>query len=185
MIQLIRAAYYSNFKNAEYCALSTDLTTLPTYLKNGDKIYVIDTGKKYIYNSASGEIVEEISGGGGGGSGVTVVEIDLAVEDNRTLTITNATALCNMFDAVFNDPSKAFIYGLIIAIKGGQGGTLTCIPMTTASPFGLVLYFYSATPDGLNPEFWVGDGTYTYDEIFEFSRDDIAADDTITVVVVG
>ena len=63
MIQLVRAAYYSNFKNAEYCALSTDLTTLPTYLKNGDKIYVIDTGKKYTYNSSSEEIVEEASGG--------------------------------------------------------------------------------------------------------------------------
>ena len=42
MIKQIRASYFANFKNAQYCALSSD--TVPDYLENGDEVYIIDTG---------------------------------------------------------------------------------------------------------------------------------------------
>lgn len=57
MIKQIRAAYYCNKKNSQYCCLSTD--TLPDYLKNGDEVYFIDTAKDYYYNESTGELVEK------------------------------------------------------------------------------------------------------------------------------
>lgn len=59
MIKQIRASYYNNFKNAQYCALSTDIDSIPDYLNNGDQVYIIDTGKSFIYNEAAGKLVEE------------------------------------------------------------------------------------------------------------------------------
>ena len=60
MTKQIRASYFHNFKNAQYCALTSDIeNTLPDYLKNGDQIYVIDTGKSYLYNEATSELIEE------------------------------------------------------------------------------------------------------------------------------
>ena len=69
MTKQIRASYFHNFKNAQYCALTSNIeNTLPDYLKNGDQIYVIDTGKSYIYNEEDDQLEEEptvglISGG--------------------------------------------------------------------------------------------------------------------------
>lgn len=62
MIKQIRAAFYHNKKNSQYCCLSTD--EIPDYLKNGDEVYFIDTGKKYVYDAISGQLYEKQSGGG-------------------------------------------------------------------------------------------------------------------------
>lgn len=62
MIKQIRPSYYHNKKNAQYCCLSTD--SLPSYLKNGDEVYFIDTGKNYIYDETNHELVEDKSSGG-------------------------------------------------------------------------------------------------------------------------
>lgn len=54
MITLTRPAYYSNFRNNQYCGLEKD--DKPTILaSNGDEYYEIDTAKYYIYNEASHE----------------------------------------------------------------------------------------------------------------------------------
>ena len=57
MIKQIRASYFANFKNAQYCALSSD--TIPDYLENGDEVYIIDTGKNYIYDASSSSLIEK------------------------------------------------------------------------------------------------------------------------------
>lgn len=66
MIKQIRPAFYHNKRNSQYCCLSTDI--IPDYLENGDEVYFIDTGKKYVYDSVSGQLYEKPSGGGGGTS---------------------------------------------------------------------------------------------------------------------
>lgn len=58
MNTLIRPAYYSNCRNAQYCGLSTDDKT-DIEAVNGDEFYEIDTAKTYIYNGASGEWIEQ------------------------------------------------------------------------------------------------------------------------------
>lgn len=62
MIKQIRPAFYHNLRNSQYCALSTD--SIPSYLENGDEVYFIDSGKIYIWNSATDSLVEkkQISG---------------------------------------------------------------------------------------------------------------------------
>lgn len=58
MITLTRPAYYSNFRNNQYCGLSTDdKSTISA--SNGDEYYEIDTAKIYIYNEASNEWIEQ------------------------------------------------------------------------------------------------------------------------------
>lgn len=57
MIKQIRASYFANFKNAQYCALSTD--QIPDYLENGDEVYIIDTGKNYIWDVSSSSLIEK------------------------------------------------------------------------------------------------------------------------------
>lgn len=64
MIKQIRASYFANFKNAQYCALSTDL--IPDYLENGDKVYMIDTGKNYFWDAISSDLYEDKRGRGDG-----------------------------------------------------------------------------------------------------------------------
>ena len=59
MIKQIRASYYANFKNAQYCALSSD--TIPSYLENGDEVYFIDTGKNYYWDASSSSLIEKKS----------------------------------------------------------------------------------------------------------------------------
>lgn len=54
MITLTRPAYYSNFRNNQYCGLSTD-DKLKIPANNGDEYYEIDTAKIYIYNETSNE----------------------------------------------------------------------------------------------------------------------------------
>lgn len=54
MITLTRPAYYSNFRNNQYCGLENDdKSTISA--SNGDEYYEIDTAKIYIYNEASNE----------------------------------------------------------------------------------------------------------------------------------
>lgn len=58
MITMTRPSYYDAPRYAEYCGLSTDdKTTIDAV--NADRFYEIDTGKRYIYNGASGEWVEQ------------------------------------------------------------------------------------------------------------------------------
>lgn len=57
MIKQIRPAFYHNLRNSQYCALSTD--SIPSYLENGDEVYFIDSGKIYIWNSATDSLVEK------------------------------------------------------------------------------------------------------------------------------
>ena len=61
MIKQIRASYFVNFKNAQYCALSTD--PIPDYLENGDEVYMIDIGKNYIWDAISSDLYEDKSSG--------------------------------------------------------------------------------------------------------------------------
>lgn len=54
MITLTRPAYYSNFRNNQYCGLENDdKSTISA--SNGDEYYEIDTAKFYRYNEASNE----------------------------------------------------------------------------------------------------------------------------------
>ena len=57
MIKQIRTSYFSNFKNSQYCALSTDV--IPSYLDNGDEVYFIDTGKVYYWDSFTSSLIEK------------------------------------------------------------------------------------------------------------------------------
>lgn len=66
MLKQTRASYFSNFKNAQYCALSSD--PIPDYVKNGDEVYIIDTAKRCLYDADSGTLIEQPSSGGGGSS---------------------------------------------------------------------------------------------------------------------
>lgn len=54
MITLTRPAYYSNFRNNQYCGLEKDDKST-ILASNGDEYYEIDTAKIYIYNEASNE----------------------------------------------------------------------------------------------------------------------------------
>ena len=54
MITLTRPAYYSNFRNNQYCGLEDDDKS-SILASNGDEYYEIDTAKIYIYNEASNE----------------------------------------------------------------------------------------------------------------------------------
>lgn len=60
MITLTRPAYYSNFRNNQYCGLENDdKSTISA--SNGDEYYEIDTAKFYRYNEASNEWIEQPS----------------------------------------------------------------------------------------------------------------------------
>lgn len=60
MITLTRPAYYSNFRNNQYCGLSTDdKSTISA--SNGDEFYEINTAKFYKYNESSHEWIEQPS----------------------------------------------------------------------------------------------------------------------------
>lgn len=60
MVKQIRASYFHNLKNAQYCALLSDIQDeLPDFLNNGDEVYIIDTAKKYYYNASTGQLDEQ------------------------------------------------------------------------------------------------------------------------------
>lgn len=60
MITLTRPAYYSNFRNNQYCGLSTDdKSTISA--SNSDEFYEINTAKFYKYNESSHEWIEQPS----------------------------------------------------------------------------------------------------------------------------
>lgn len=89
MIKQIRASYFANFKNAQYCALSTD--TIPDYLENGDEVYIIDTGKNYIYDASSSSLIEKkpITGlPSGGVSGQVLGKTGTEDDDVQWITLT-------------------------------------------------------------------------------------------------
>ena len=66
MIKQMRASYFHNFKNAQYCALSDD--PIPDDLENGDEVYIIDQGKIYYWDESSSSLYEYKGEGGSGGS---------------------------------------------------------------------------------------------------------------------
>lgn len=66
MIKQMRASYFHNFKNAQYCALSDD--PIPDDLENGDEVYIIDQGKIYYWDESSSSLYEYKGGGSGGSS---------------------------------------------------------------------------------------------------------------------
>ncbi len=60
MITLTRPAYYSNFRNNQYCGLEKDDKST-ILANNGDEYYEIDTAKFFRYNEASDEWIEQPS----------------------------------------------------------------------------------------------------------------------------
>lgn len=72
MVTLQRAALQKEYRNAEWCCLSTD-DKATINAKNGDILYEIDTGTEYRYNDTAGSWVAQPgeSGGGTGPDGVT------------------------------------------------------------------------------------------------------------------
>ena len=95
MIKQIRASYYYNFKNAQYCALSTDIDNIPNYLKNGDQVYIIDTAKSYIYDEANNQLVEELTFGifSGGAQNQVLMKNGSENYDFSWQTITDVTGV--------------------------------------------------------------------------------------------
>lgn len=70
MITLIRAAWQTEYRNPEFIGLSTDgypLSTDPA-VKNGARIYFMDTGETYEYSQEDDSWFEVPTGGGGGGA---------------------------------------------------------------------------------------------------------------------
>lgn len=60
MITLTRPAYYSNYRNNQYCGLEKDdKSTISA--SNGDEYYEIDTAKFFRYNESSHEWIEQPS----------------------------------------------------------------------------------------------------------------------------
>ena len=75
MIKQIRASYFHNFKNAQYCALSND--PIPDYLENGDQVYIIDQGKIYYWDESSSSLFEKPTTGlPSGGTAGQVLGLD-------------------------------------------------------------------------------------------------------------
>lgn len=72
MVTLQRAALQKEYRNAEWCCLSTD-DKATINAKNGDILYEIDTGTEYRYNDTAGSWVAQPgeSGGGTEPTGVT------------------------------------------------------------------------------------------------------------------
>lgn len=71
MIKQMRASYFHNFKNAQYCALSDD--PIPDDLENGDEVYIIDQGKIYYWDESSSSLYEYKGGRGGSGGSSSFV----------------------------------------------------------------------------------------------------------------
>lgn len=89
MIKQIRASYFANFKNAQYCALSSD--PIPDYLENGDEVYIINTGKNYFYDASSSSLIEKkpiIGLPSGGVSGQVLSKTGIEDDDVQWITLT-------------------------------------------------------------------------------------------------
>ena len=95
MIKQILASYFYNKKNAQYCCLSTD--ELPDYLKNGDEVYFIDTGKRYYYDEVTERLYEANDGSGSGGSGN---EYTIHVRNTENPVVTESGS--DIFEAIEN-----------------------------------------------------------------------------------
>ena len=117
MIKQIRASYSNNKKNAQYCALSTD--NLPNYLKNGDEVYFIDTGKCYIYNGQTGELVEGTLSGGGASSLAQLSDVD------TSNTGTNEILLYNYAEEKWESASLGYAVREITGRNNDTPGVLT------------------------------------------------------------
>lgn len=73
-----------------YVALSTDTIE---GAKNGDKLYEMDTGKRYVYNESNDAWDEEPEEGGGGGG--------YSADDNVTIRLGNKTGISTSARSVY------------------------------------------------------------------------------------
>lgn len=89
MIKQIRASYFANFKNAQYCALSSD--PIPDYLENGDKVYLIDKGKNYIWDASSSSLIEDKTA-------INITEINDTLDTKAPAIINTASGAIASFD---------------------------------------------------------------------------------------
>ena len=134
---------------------------------------------------------------GGGGSGTSVVELNLTYATaTGTAQITNATALCDALDAIHSDPKNAFKYALVvngisevtgdvINVNLGIGfyvkeseGVLSCFSDERKN--GRWDYF-NAYEDGGAMQYTSIVGNSTTQQYASFTRQDIAANDTVSV----
>lgn len=122
MITLTRPAYYSNFRNNQYCGLAKDDKSVIS-ASNGDEYYEIDTAKFYRYNEASHEWIEQPS--------------DVAPVDTGLPPMTSETTghfLSNDGSVTKWQPvaSKNFIIGLTANNDGSYTPDKTFVQIKTA-----------------------------------------------------
>lgn len=138
MIKQIRPAFYHNLRNSQYCALSTD--PIHSDLENGDEVYFIDSGKIYIWNSATNSLVEKkTNSGGGSGSDLMVVKI---TEDTSagvtTYTFSHTPAEVYAW-VTANKPAIAIMNGVIGKVYFSPDSDVICaIPKYNAFLSGTV-----------------------------------------------
>lgn len=125
MIKQIRPAFYHNLRNSQYCALSTD--PIPSNLENGDEVYFIDSGKIYIWNSATNSLVEKkTNSGGGGGSDLMVVKITKDTSDIET-TYTFSHTPAEVYSWIkANKPAIVIMNGVIGKVYLGTNARVIC-----------------------------------------------------------
>ena len=134
---------------------------------------------------------------GGGGSGTSVVELNLTYATaTGTAQITNATALCDALDAIHSDPKNAFKYALVV--NGISEVTGDVINVTLGIGFyvkeseGVLSCFsderkngrwdyFNAYEDGGAMQYTSIVGNSTTQQYASFTRQDIAANDTVSV----
>lgn len=145
MITLTRPAYYSNFRNNQYCGLKKDdKSTISA--SNGDEYYEIDTAKFFRYNEASNEWIEQPS--------------DAAPIDTGLPPMTSETTghfLSNDGSVTKWQPvaSKNFIIGLTANNDGSYTSDKTFVQIKTAyDEFqNIVIRYDSAQMPLMNVEF--------------------------------
>lgn len=145
MITLTRPAYYSNYRNNQYCGLEKDdKSTISA--NNGDEYYEIDTAKFYRYNEASNEWIEQPS--------------DTTAIDTGLPPITSETSrhfLSNDGTVTKWQPvaSKNFIIGLTANNDGSYTPDKTFVQIKTAyDEFqNIVIRYDSAQMPLMNIEF--------------------------------
>lgn len=82
-----------------YVALSSDNIV---GAKNGDTLYEMDTGKRYVYNESNDAWDEQPEEGGGGGG--------YSADDNVTIRLGNKTGITTPARSVYYDPVLSGIF---------------------------------------------------------------------------